>query len=222
MLADPATYERCLSLLAPDERGQHNRQQVPAKRLEIASSYALLRLGLEFVTGTAASTWKVRRDSMGRPLVEGPADGMHVSVTRTPGLVACLITARRACGIDAEQLSPRVPYMRIAEQVFSPGEIADLRGLEEKARIERFFVLWSVKEAFAKARGEGLAAPLDKIEVSLEQNGEVNMMMPPEITGGGDAWHVRWSRPSDEHVMATCVHSPDGRRVAVVEHVGLP
>jgi 4'-phosphopantetheinyl transferase len=111
--------------------------------------------------------------------------------------------------------------MRIAEQVFSPGELAELRALEEKARIERFFLLWSVKEAFAKARGEGLAAPLDRIEVSLAKDGEANMMMPPEITGGGDAWHVRWSRPSPEHVMATCVHSPDGRRANVVEHVGL-
>jgi 4'-phosphopantetheinyl transferase len=115
-----------------------------------------------------------------------------------------------------------VPYMRIAEQVFSPSELAQLRALDETARIDRFFLLWSVKEAFAKARGEGLAAPLDKIEVELGRDGMVQMLMPPEITGGGDAWHVRWTRPSSEHVLATCVHSPDGRKVEVVEHVGLP
>jgi 4'-phosphopantetheinyl transferase len=221
-LADPSTYERCLALLSPAERARHDRLAVPARRLELAAAHALVRLALELVTGAPANTWKVRRDSMGRPLVEGPVEGMHVSITHTPGLVACLVAARRVVGVDAEQVSPRVPYMRIAEQVFSPGELAHLRGLEEQARIDRFFVLWSVKEAFAKARGEGLAAPLDKIEVELAPDGVVQMLMPPEITGGGDAWHVRWSRPSEEHVMATCVHSPDGRRVAVVEHVGLP
>jgi 4'-phosphopantetheinyl transferase len=159
---------------------------------------------------------------MGRPLIDGPIDSMHVSITHTPGLVACLVCAGRNVGIDAEQVSPRVPYMRIAEQVFSSAEIQHLRSLDEKARIDRFFLLWSVKEAFAKAHGEGLAAPLDKVDMAIEAGGDVRMSVPSGLGADGEVWNVRWSRPTDEHVMATCVCRRDGAQVNIVEHVGLP
>jgi len=220
-LADEAIRERCLALLSPTERARHDRLAVPARRLELAAAHALVRIALEHVTGAPAATWRVRRDSMGRPLVDGPVDNMRVSITHTPGLVACLVANGRDVGVDGEQVSPRVPYMRIAEQVFTPSELAHLRTLAEQARIERFFLLWSVKEAFGKARGEGLVAPLDKVEVTLEDGGAVRLMVPADC-GDGGAWKVRWSRPSDEHVMATCVACSGGEDVGVVEHVGLP
>jgi 4'-phosphopantetheinyl transferase len=219
-LVDPAVHERCLRLLSHGERARHDRLAVPARRLELAAAHALLRLALADVTGTPAAAWRVRRDSMGRPLVEGPRDGMHVSITHTPGLVACLVTQARVCGVDAEQVSPRVPYMRIAEQVFSPAELQQLRELDDAARIDRFFLLWSVKEAFAKARGDGLAAPLDKVDVALGDDGRVDLVVPPKV--GPGRWAVRWTRPSTEHVMATCVAAPEGEPVNIVEHVGLP
>lgn len=220
-LADETVRERCLSLLSPTERARHDRLAVAARRFELAAAHALVRLALAAVTGAPAHEWKVRRDSMGRPLVEGPVDGMRVSVTHTPGLVACLVAHGREVGVDAEQVSPRVPYMRIAEQVFSSAELAHLRSLDDRARIDRFFLLWSVKEALAKARGEGLVAPLDRIDVHLEDGGAVRLVVP-DATAARDAWSLRWSRPSDEHVMATCVARPDGADVRVVEHVGLP
>jgi 4'-phosphopantetheinyl transferase len=221
-LADDAVHERCLALLSATERARHDRLAVPARRLELAAAHALVRIALEHFTGTAAAEWRVRRDSMGRPLVEGPVEGMRVSITHTPGLVACLIAKDRDVGVDGEQVSPRVPYMRIAEQVFTPAELAQLKTLDDQARIERFFLLWSVKEAFGKARGEGLAAPLDKVEVSLGEGGAVKLLVPPGTPADKAGWKVRWSRPSAEHVMATCVSCHEDEDVGLVEHVGLP
>lgn len=210
-LEDESIRAKCLALLSPTERARHDRLAAPARRLELAAAHALVRLAVANVTNTSPEQWRVRRDSVGRPIVEGPVEGMHVSVTHTPGLVACLVARGRDVGVDAEQVSPRVPYMRIAEQVFSPGELAELRRLEDAARIDRFFLLWSVKEALAKARGDG--EPLDRIEVPLDAGGRARI---------ADRWVLRWSRPSPEHVMATCVCTKDGKAVDVVEHVGLP
>lgn len=221
VLAEESVHARCLELLSSTERARHDRLAVPARKLELAAAHALVRIALEQSTGAPASTWRVWRDSMGRPQVEGPHDGWHVSLTHTPGLVACLV-APRIVGVDAEQVSPRVPYMRIAEQVFAPRELAHLRTLDEDARIDRFFLLWSVKEAFAKARGDGLSAPLDRVEVSLDDDGFVTLDVPPTCGASGDTWFVRWSRPSPEHVMATCVERDAGARVHVIEHVGFP
>lgn len=220
-LADEALHARCLELLSQNERARHDRLAVPARKLELAAAHALVRIGLEHVTGASAASWRVWRDSVGRPRVEGPHDGWHVSISHTPGLVACLV-APRIVGVDVEQVSPRVPYMRIAEQVFAPRELEQLRALGEAARIDRFFLLWSVKEAFAKARGEGLGAPLDRVEVTLDDEGLVALEVPASCGASGDTWFVRWSRPSSEHVMATCVSREAKERVDVIEHVGFP
>jgi 4'-phosphopantetheinyl transferase len=221
-LSEGESYERCLQLLSPTERTRHDRLAVEDRRRELAATYALVRLALAEVSGAAPSAWSVRRDSLGRPIVEGPMPGLHVSVTHTPGLVACLI-APCVAGVDAEQVSPRVPYMRIAEQVFSPTELASLRCLDdEPQRTDRFFLLWSVKEALAKARGEGLAAPLQRITVTLGDDGHVDVDMPADCGAGSARWDVRWSRPTSEHVLATCLSTESADRTPVVEHVGLP
>ncbi len=223
-LGDGAAYERCLALLSPAERVRHGRLAVEDRRRELAATYALVRLALGEVTGTPTSAWSVRRDSLGRPLVEGPVPSIHVSVTHTPGLVACLI-ASCAVGIDAEQVSPRVPYMRIAEQVFSPEELASLRLLDdEPRRTDRFFLLWSVKEALAKARGEGLGGSLQRITVTLGDDGRVVLDIPSDCGTACAAWDMRWSRPTPQHVLATCLCDNAGGVDAreIIEHDGLP
>lgn len=216
-LEDPAVHDRCLALLSPAERARHDRLAAPERRRELAAAHALVRLALEQVTGARATRWRVRRDSIGRPLVEGPVDGVNVSVSHTPGLIACLVAPGRTVGIDAEQVSPRVPYMRIAEQVFAPAEIELLRGLDEATRIDRFFVLWSVKEAMAKARVE-LTATGERLAVTIDDDGVVHLGCPTQPA----RWDVRWHRPSAEHVLATCVSARDGEAIAIEEHVGLP
>jgi 4'-phosphopantetheinyl transferase len=222
-LSDAGSYQRCLALLSPAERLRHDRLAVEDRRRELAATYALVRLALAEVTGTPPSAWSVRRDSLGRPIVEGPVDGLHVSVTHTPGLVACLV-APRIVGVDAEQVSPRVPYMRIAEQVFSPPELASLTCIDdEPRRTDRFFLLWSVKEALAKARGEGLSAPLQRITVTLRDDGRVDVDLPGDDGDTCRAWDLRWSRPTPEHVLATCQCNQNGLGgTPVTEHIGLP
>ncbi|MCB9561537.1 MAG: 4'-phosphopantetheinyl transferase superfamily protein [Kofleriaceae bacterium] len=220
-LSDRTVEERCLPLLSPAERARHDRLAAKERRLELAATHALVRLALAQVTGEPAATWAVRRDSLGRPLVEGPVAGLHASVTHTPGLVACLIAPCDA-GVDAELLSPRVPYMRIAEQVFSPTELAGLKALDDQGRIDRFFLLWSIKEALAKARGEGITAPPDRISVEPHPDGSVEVDVPADCTVTFRHWCVHWQRPTPEHILATCVATPDGRPPILTEHVGLP
>jgi 4'-phosphopantetheinyl transferase len=55
----------------------------------------------------------------------------------------------------------------IAESFFSPGEIAVLCALPQDQQAVAFFNCWTRKEAYIKARGEGLSYPLHRFTVSL-------------------------------------------------------
>ena len=70
-------------------------------------------------------------------------------------------------GVDVERLDEEAASERIAENFFSPGEVAALRALPPDLQPRAFVTCWTRKEAFVKARGDGLMLPLDAFDVTL-------------------------------------------------------
>jgi 4'-phosphopantetheinyl transferase len=66
----------------------------------------------------------------------------------------------------------------------------ELRAVPAPARTTAFFTCWTRKEAYVKARGEGLGHPLDRFAVSLAPEGPVRL----SPAGGADGEETaRWS-----------------------------
>jgi 4'-phosphopantetheinyl transferase len=82
--------------------------------------------------------------------------------------VALYAVARgREIGIDLEFMRCDLEVEEIAERFFSRRETATLRALPTDLRKYAFFLCWTRKEAYIKARGEGLSLPLNQFDVSL-------------------------------------------------------
>ena len=105
----------------------------------------------------------------GKPFIAYPSHGtrLHFNLSHSRDLALYAFTYDRHVGIDVEYMRADIDYEELAQYHFSPYECAVLQALPTAIRQEAFFLCWSRKEAYIKARGEGISIPLDQFDVSL-------------------------------------------------------
>src|SRR5260370_493417 len=86
---------------------------------------------------------------------------LRFNLSHSHSLALYAITHQRELGVDLEFIRPEVVEEPIAERFFSAAEDAVLRCLPASLQPEAFFNCWTRKEAYIKAKGEGLTIPLD-------------------------------------------------------------
>jgi 4'-phosphopantetheinyl transferase len=101
--------------------------------------------------------------------------------------------------------------MEIAERFFSPQEVAALRPLPTEAQRQAFFRCWTRKEAYIKARGEGLSHPLDQFDV-LPVHGKPDAMLRTQRDPSeASRWSLRDLPLAADYAAALAVEGHDWR-----------
>jgi 4'-phosphopantetheinyl transferase len=160
---------RLLELLASDERERAARFHFERDRRRFTVARGVLRGILGGYLNTAPAALRFVYGAQGKPALapEQDAGGLRFNVSHSEGVALFAFARGRELGVDVERVSPRVSCEEIAGHFFSPGEVARLRALPAELREAAFFDCWTRKEAYIKARGEGLSLPLDGFDVSL-------------------------------------------------------
>ncbi len=161
----PADVERLEPLLAPDERARAARFRFVRDRDRYIAGRGQLRLLLARYTGMPAATLVFRYGAFDKPALAG--SGPQFNVSHSAAVLLIAVTAEHEVGIDVEIDTTDLARERIPERFFSPGEVRTLRGLPEAAQAQAFLACWTRKEAFIKARGDGLSLALDSFDVTL-------------------------------------------------------
>ncbi|HEX6445266.1 MAG TPA: 4'-phosphopantetheinyl transferase superfamily protein [Streptosporangiales bacterium] len=199
--------------LSADERDRLPAFRVTADRIAYAAAHGLARHALStHAPGVAPGTWTFRTGPRGRPEVDGPAPqrGLRFNLSHTRGTVACVVTDGVACGIDVERRDGAADVDLLAHGVLSAAERRRLDGLGEAGRRAEFFRHWTLKEAYAKARGDGLLLPLDRCEFDPSAD-PVRARLPDDDR----AWRFeQWEQ--DDCVVALALQSPS--RAPVTRH----
>lgn len=93
---------------------------------------------------------EIRLSPRGKPyFAEG---NLHFSISHTKHHAFCVLAAR-PIGLDAEEVDRDID-LRLAEKILSPAEYKEFSATEDKRRA--LLTFWVLKEAAAKATGEGL------------------------------------------------------------------
>jgi 4'-phosphopantetheinyl transferase len=181
--------EAALTSLSPDERERYARFHFDRDRRDYGAAHALLRTALTECDGERQpETWRFVASDRGKPQLapETPAP-FAFNLSHTRGCVAVAIAGlgsqggRAGCGVgvDVEALGRDPDVDGIADRYFAPDEVAWLRQAGGDPRRERFFRLWTLKEACLKATGEGIAESLHAISFSLDDAGNVRRFAAP-------------------------------------------
>jgi len=165
LTVEPADQARWRGLLNAQEIARADRFRFAADRDAYTAAHALARLVLSEATGQSPTALRFVDGASGKP---GLADGrLQLSITHTRGFVACAV-AHEAVGVDAEVSDHATDVLATAERFFAPEEIQLLHASPPEERTRLFFRLWTLKEAFVKATGEGLRRNLDSFSYNFD------------------------------------------------------
>jgi 4'-phosphopantetheinyl transferase len=189
-LAQPAAQvEEFRQTLSEDEIARADRFYFEKDRDRFIVARGTLRAILGRYLKRSPHELRFRYSAYGKPSLDDD-DGawlrFNVSHSHELGLIA--VTCGREVGVDIEWIRPDVATEQIAERFFSTHEVAALRALPADRQTEAFFNCWTRKEAYIKARGEGLSFPLDKFDVSLVPGEPARLLR----TEGAPQEALRW------------------------------
>ena len=192
-LEDPAVYEKCFSLQPSWRREKIGKYRLSADRRRAIAAGLALRTAFP-----DADLEKIVTEKYGRPVLPG-GPGFNLS---HEGAWDVCAAGDPAPGCDIEQIRP--VREGLVRRVFTPREAALLESTaSEEARTALFFRLWTLKESFVKATGEGIGRGLDTFGIDFPGGA-------PVLAGGEDAWLFREYRVAEGYACAVC--APAGAR----------
>ena len=205
---DPSAeqVERLGRSLSADEWERANRFRFDKHRRQYVVGRGALRALLAAYVGGRPEAVRFRYGHRGKPFLESPDPGdLQFNLSNSDELALVGFVRGPEIGVDIEYLKPMPDCEQIAERFFSESERKVLRGVPGPRKEEAFFNCWTRKEAYLKAVGEGLAAPLDSFDVTLAP-GEPPRMLTLE----GDAtraarWFFHHLLPAEQYLGAVAI-----------------
>lgn len=145
-----------LAYLSDAERARAQGLLNPRVRTRFVRCRSALRQVIGAEVGMRPESVQIVTSPAGKPLLEGAARGLHVSVSHSGTLGVVAWTDAGPCGVDLERVRPLANLDALARRVFEGDAVLELAALSEPKRLRHFFRKWTELEAQAKACGEGV------------------------------------------------------------------
>lgn len=216
--ADPDTLRPLEALLTAEEHDRLRRYARPPDRRQSLLARVLARTVLSSYLDRCGGSLRFGTNAYGKPiLLPGDAAApFHFNLTHSHGAIACAVSTAHEVGIDVEDEGRRLQFLDLAERYFARPEAAYLRTLDEARLPGAFFAIWTLKEAFVKALGQGLTYPLDTFCFDLA--GDRLVGFRALAPGVPSHWHFHQFRLAPRWRGAVAVPTAPGATVSVRLH----
>jgi len=106
---------------------------------------------------------KIVYNHYGKPSIENIPD-FHYNISHSGNWIVCA-TGEFEVGIDVQEIKPI--ELDVAKRFFTKQEYIQLLSKNETEKLSFFYELWTLKEAYVKALGNGLSIPLNSFSIEI-------------------------------------------------------
>lgn len=191
--------------LSPDEQTRADRFIFDKHKRRFTVGRGILRSLLGNYLSLSPDQINFNYTKHGKPYLppdQNPID-LRFNLSHSGELALFAFTIGHDLGIDVEQIRPDRSTRDIAERFFAPREVDALFALPDEQHTEAFFRCWTRKEAYIKAKGEGMAIPLDSFAVSLAPEAPAELLWVKDGPAESSRWNLTTLSP--DPTFAACV-----------------
>jgi 4'-phosphopantetheinyl transferase len=199
--------------LSRDELTRAHRFHFEKDRNRFIAARAVLRKILSIYCMKKRNQIRFHHNMHGKPALDAQCAGgdLRFNLSHSDGVALYAITRGREVGIDIERIRRDLEFDRIAERFFSPQEVATLRALPRDIQNQAFFTYWTRKEAYVKARGDGLSLPMDQFAVSVAPDDPGLLLHTKDDPAELSHWSFKTLAPGPDYEAALAVEGDPGR-----------
>jgi len=198
----PDVLAACEEVLSDEEHDRARKFHFEVHRARFVAGRGLLRFLLGHYLQAHPARLIFSYGANGKPALQGQEhELLHFNLAHSESLALLGITRLGPLGVDVERVRDLPDFEKLVSCFFSVREAAAFARLPPNQRAPAFFNLWTRKEAWLKATGEGIAHRLDKVEVSFLPGEPARLLALPEpnpVSG----WTLRDLQPADGFVGA--------------------
>lgn len=198
--------ERLAQTFSADEHLRADKFYFERDRRHFIAGRGLLRVILGRYLDLEPTQLQFSYGARGKPaLAIGTGRKLCFNLSHSNGLVLYAVTRDRDLGIDLEHIRPLPEAEQLARRFFSAREYAVISSLPFDQKQEAFFKGWTRKEAYLKASGDGLAQPLERVEVSLAPSEPAKLYSIKGDASAAARWFLQDLTPALGYVAALAV-----------------
>lgn len=151
--------------------------------------------------GLASERLELTRGAHGRP--ELPMAGMSFNLSGSKETVALAVGMGCTVGLDVEDTSRSVDDALIVRRAMANHDRRHIQGLPSHEQRAAFFEIWTLKEAYTKARGLGLKLGFGRFAFDLDVPGRIAWSVP--AADDQDTWQMQTFTDGSTLQLALCV-----------------
>ena len=199
--AQDATFYR--ALLSEDEIRRADRFLVDKVRQHFIVGRGVLRTIIGRYVNVAPEKLSFNFGERGKPAINHPT--LRFNLSHAADLLMLAILNDAEIGVDVEYIRPMREMQSVAHDNFSTQEFSAWDRLPEAQKQHAFYTIWTRKEAYIKATGDGFRLPLKSFTVSHDTPPRFLQMETDDLR----CWSLYQPETASEYVGAICSTQSD-------------
>lgn len=199
----PQHLEFYQSILADDELKRAKKFKFERDQQAFIIARGTLRIILSHYLNLSPEQIKFKYSSKGKPSLDQDPSPLYFNLSHAYAKAIYAIALEENIGIDIEYIR-EIEVLSLAKRFFCDSEYRWLNALDSEAQYPAFFRLWTCKEAYLKATGEGLVG-LQDVEIVTPLDSNLKILKISQDSALAKNWTLQSIETAENYIATLAI-----------------